>query len=212
MITAANVAWPDALYRRFGQAQVTGLICLAVVVTLVTQFRVRRYRALVFWPALITVSVAGTELANGLPDTLHLPYAVVALLYLVLLAGLLIWWRTREGTLSLREIDTRRREGCYWGASLLGFALGTAAVHAIHLNIAVWAGIVLCIVVAWKGLRLNGALVFWAAYVVTRPLGTSVQGLLAGLGQWPVTIGFAGVVLVLVGYLAVSRTDEPAPS
>ncbi len=215
MITAADVAWPDYLYQHLGQTLTSGLIGLALIVTLVVQFRVRRYRAWAFWPATIAVSVAGTELANGIYDTAHLAYGWIAVLYLVVLVALLAWWRAREGTLSLRRVDTARREGCYWAVALVAFALGTALGHAVLMPLVIWAAIVGCVAVGWRWLRLSPALAFWATFVLTRPLGTVVALTLTltltGLGRWPVSAGFGAAVIVLATWAARSRRDEPGP-
>lgn len=216
MITSADVVWPDYLYAHLGQVPVTGLIGLALVVTLTIQFRVRRYRALAFWPATVVVSVAGTEAANGIHDTSHLSYAWITLLYLAVLIALLAWWRIREGTLSPRSIDTRRREAFYWAVAFIAFAAGTALGHAVilrqPLGLGIWAGIIGCVAVAWKWLRLSPPLAFWACFVLTRPLGTSVALALTGLGRWTVSAAFGAAVIILVGWLAFSRRDELAHS
>lgn len=215
MITAADVAWPDYLYQHLGQTLTSGLIGLALIVTLVVQFRVRRYRAWAFWPATIVVSVAGTELANGLYDKAHLAYGWITVLYLVVLVALLAWWRARAGTLSLWRVDTARREGFYWAVALVAFALGTALGHAVLLpqaaGLVIWAAIVGCVAVGWRWLRLSPVLAFWGTYVLTRPLGTTVALALTGLGRWPVSAGFGAAVIVLATWAARSRRDEPGP-
>ncbi len=214
MISAADVVWPDYLYAHFGQVLVTGLIGLALIVTLTIQFRVRHYRASAFWPATVVVSVAGTEAANGIYDTTHLPYALITLLYLVVLIALLALWRVREGTLSLRHVDTRRREAFYWAVAFAAFAVGTALGHAVilrlPLGLAIWAGITGCVAIAWKWLRLSPVLAFWICYVLTRPLGTSAALASTGLGRWAVSAGFGAAVVLLVVWLAFSRRDELA--
>jgi uncharacterized membrane-anchored protein len=103
MIAGAGVEWPDYVYGHLGQMLTSGMICVALIVALAVQFRARRYYAWVFWSAIVVVSVAGTEAANGVHVKLGLSYLAVALLYLALLIALLIWWRARTGTLSLRS-------------------------------------------------------------------------------------------------------------
>jgi uncharacterized membrane-anchored protein len=129
MITGADVAWPDYVYQHLGQVLTSGMICVALIAALAVQFRARRYRAWVFWPAVVAVSVAGTEAANGPHVRPGLPYLAVALLYLGLLVAIVAWWRAREGTVSLREIDSVPREAFFWAASLAACALGTAIAH-----------------------------------------------------------------------------------
>jgi uncharacterized membrane-anchored protein len=219
MITGADVDWPDYLYRHCGQIPVTAGIVLALVAALIAQFRTGRYLPWVFWPTVIVVSVAGTELANGVYDELHLPYLTISIAYLIILGALLIWWRICEKTVSLRHIDTASRERFYWAASLIAFALGTAIAHTVStttLGLALWTVLIAGITIAWKWLRLNAAVAFWSGYVLTRPLGTSVALLLSnardqgglGLGQWPVSATFAIALAVVLACTPRATTPE----
>lgn len=224
MITGTDVYWPDYVYARLGQLVTSGAICVALIVALAAQFRTRCYRAWAFWPAVIAVSLAGTEAANGLHVKLGLPYLAVALAYLILLVALLAWWRAREGTLSLRSIDTASRESFFWAAALAACALGTAIAHlggggvpAGLPRVWLWAALTGCIAAAWWRFGLSPVLAFWSCFALTRPLGTSIATWLAagqsadglGLGQWPVTAGLAAGVLIAVAYLAIGGRDVP---
>jgi uncharacterized membrane-anchored protein len=226
MIVGADVAWPDYVYRHLGQVLASGMICVALIAALAAQFRARRYRAWVFWPAVVAISLAGTEATNGPHVRLGLPYLAVTLLYLVLIIALMGWWRAREGTLSLRGIDSAPREAFFWAASLVACALGTAIAHlsgelvpADLAGLWTWVALTGCIAVAWWRFGLGPVLAFWSCYVLTRPLGTSIALWLAaggstdgsGLGQWPVSAGLAAGVAIVVTYLAVSRRDALAP-
>ena len=108
VITAADVFWPDYLYRHLGQTLTSGLMAW-LWSSCCDQFRVRRYQAWAFWPAT-SRSASPHRLANGIYDLAHLGYAWITVLYLVVLVALLAWSRAREGTLSLRRIDTARRK------------------------------------------------------------------------------------------------------
>jgi uncharacterized membrane-anchored protein len=197
MIAGAGVAWPDYVYGHLGQVLASGMICMA-----------------------------GTEAANGVHVRLGLPYLAVALLYLALLIALLIWWRVRAGTLSLRMIDSVSREAFFWAAALAAYALGTALVHLSGVVVPAglaglwtWVALTGCIAVAWRWFGLGPVLAFWSCYVLTRPLGTSIALCLAagrraggpGLGPWPVSAGLAAGAAIMVTCLAVSRRDAMAP-
>jgi uncharacterized membrane-anchored protein len=226
MLAGAGVAWPDYVYQHLGQVVASGVICAALIAALAAQFRAQCYRAWFFWPAIAMISVAGTEAANGLHVKLGLPYFAVALLYLVLLIALLVWWRSREGTLSLRMIDSMPREAFFWAAALAAYALGTAIVHLSGVVVPgglaglwTWVAVTGCVAVAWRWFGLGPVLAFWSCYVLTRPLGTSIALRLAagrgegglGLGLWPVSAGLAVGVVIMVTYLAVSHSDALAP-
>ncbi|HEX3520312.1 MAG TPA: hypothetical protein VHT29_14860 [Solirubrobacteraceae bacterium] len=190
------------------------------------QFRTRRYRAPVYWFAVMMVAVFGTMAADGVHDGASIPYAVTTPLFAVLTGAIFYcWWRS-EGTLSIHTITTRRREQFYWAAVLATFALGTAAgdLTAISLNLGFFQSAVLFAVIiavpalAWWRASLNPIVAFWGAYVVTRPLGASFadgfsKSTHGGLGLGDATISLIAfaVFLALVAYVAIRRHDiQPA--
>ncbi len=134
-------------------------------------------------------------------------------------------WRQVEGTLSIRSIDTPRRELHYWAAVMATFALGTAAgdLTAATLGLGYPASALLFAVafavpgLGWRLLGWNPVASFWAAYVITRPLGASVADWLGksalgglGLGDGWVALAFTACIVVAVAYLAATRVDVPA--
>ena len=200
---------------------------LGFALALVWQFRAREYVAARYWSAVAMVAVFGTMVADGPHVVLGLPYPVSTLLYVVLVAACFLLWRRREGTLSIHSILTRRRETYYWITVLLTFALGTAAgdLTAIELNLGFFASAILFAVVIavpallWWKAGMNEVAAFWAAYVVTRPLGASfadwfgkehsLSGL--GFGDGTVTAVAAVAIVLLVGWVAMRRTDIQRP-
>ena len=202
---------------------------LGIVIALWLQFRTTRYVAPVYWFAVAMVAVFGTMAADGLHVALGLPYAATTLFWAVVV-GVLFWrWHRVEGTLSIHSIVTRRRETFYWLTVLATFALGTAAgdltAASLHLGYFV-SGLLFAVVIAipalaWWRLGLNATVAFWAAYVVTRPLGASFADWFAkpgsgkssgaahglGYGDGTVTLLLTLLIAALVAYLAVSRSD-----
>ena len=155
---------------------------LGFAVALWLQFRAPRYRAPIYWFAVAMVAVFGTMVADALHVGAGLPYTVSTPVYAVLLAIVFVLWRRSEGTLSIHSIVTRRRETYYWLTVLMTFALGTAAgdltaisLHLGYLPSAFLFAAVIAVpaLLRWRG-ALNEVAAFWAAYVVTRPLGASV--------------------------------------
>lgn len=145
------------------------------------QFAQRVYKAPYYWFAVMMVAVFGTMAADGIHDGAGLGYAVTTPMFAAITALIFyLWWR-KEGTLSIHSIVTRRRERFYWFAVLSTFALGTAAgdLTAYKLgwgffpSAALFGGIFLIPAVLWRLKLINPILAFWAAYVVTRPLGAS---------------------------------------
>jgi uncharacterized membrane-anchored protein len=161
--------------------------------------------------------------ADGLHVELGIPYQVSTTFYAVVLAVILVLWYRTEKTLSIHSINTRRREAFYWATILATFALGTAlgdlTASTLHLGY-LTSGIMFTLLFAIPGLAhwrlgLNSVAAFWTAYILTRPLGASyadwmgVPHNLSGLdlGRGPVAVGLTIPIILLVGYLAVSRID-----
>jgi len=190
------------------------------------QLRTREYRAPAYWFAVMMVAVFGTMAADGVHDGVSAPYPVTTTLYALLVAAVFVLWYRSEKTLSIHTITTRRRENYYWAAVLATFALGTAAgdltATTLHLGFLGSAGLFAAIIAvpafAWWRSALNPILTFWAAYVITRPLGASfadwfgkphsISGL--GLGDGTVSAVALVVFVALVAYVALTRRDVQA--
>ncbi len=198
----------------------------ALVGALVLQFRAERYVPALYWLVVVLVSVFGTLLTDILTDSLGVPLEASTVTFSVLLALTFAVWYAKEGTLSIHSIFTRRREAFYWSAILFTFALGTASgdlmAEKLGLGYLLTGLIVLGVIaatgLAWR-LGLDGVLGFWLAYILTRPLGASLGDYLSqaaengglGLGATLTSAVFLTAILVVVGYLAVSRRDVVAP-
>jgi len=201
-------------------AGAVGIFGLAVAMWL--QFRAPEYRAPVYWFAVMMVAVFGTMAADGIRDGAGISYSVTTPLFAAFVAATFFAWYRSEGTLSIHSITTRRREAFYWTAVLGTFALGTAAgdLTAYTLHLGFWTSAVLFAVVfalpaiGWWRLNLNPVIAFWAAYVVTRPLGASFADGLSkhaggglGLGDGTVSAVALVVFIALVAYVAVTKRD-----
>jgi uncharacterized membrane-anchored protein len=225
LTTAQGEATSDYLVHRINPYLAVAAGGLALLISLVLQFWVRRYRAWVYWLAVDMVAVFGTMVADALHIEFGVPYAVSSVLFAVILTVIFIVWYRTERTLSIHSINTPRREAFYWATVLATFALGTAVgdMTATTLGLGYFASGVLFTVaifipaVAHRWFRMNAIFAFWFAYVLTRPLGASYADWLGvshargGLdfGRGPVALGIGVVIVILVGYLAITRKDVP---
>ena len=201
-------------------AGAVGILGLAFALWL--QFRTPEYRAGTYWFAVMMVAVFGTMMADGIRDGAGISYSVTTPLFAAVVAVIFFCWYRSEGALSIHSINTRRREAFYWSAVLATFALGTAAgdLTAYSLNLGFWASAVLFAVVfaipaiGWWRFDLNPIVAFWAAYIVTRPLGASFadgfsKPTSGGLGWGDGTVSAIALVvfIALVAYVAVTKRD-----
>jgi uncharacterized membrane-anchored protein len=205
-------------------AAVVGIFGLWLALRL--QLRQTEYRAPYYWFTVMMVAILGTMGADAIHDGIGIGYDVTTPAFALVTAVAFTWWYRSEGTLSIHEIDTRRREKFYWFAVLATFALGTAAgdLTATQINIGFWwsavlfAGIITIPAIGWWRLHWNPIFCFWFAYIITRPLGASfadgfskphnITGL--NLGDGPVS-GVALIIFVaLVSWVTVTRRDVQA--
>ncbi|MBJ7004680.1 hypothetical protein ACFYMX_30040 [Streptomyces griseofuscus] len=213
----------DLLAKVLGPIPAVGLGGLAFVAALVLQFTVRRYVAWIYWTAIVMVSVFGTMAADVLHVGLGVPYTLSTPLFLIALAAVFALWYASERTLSIHTVRTRRRESFYWAAVLATFALGTAAgdltasIGLGYLGSAVLFAVAIAVpALAHRGRVLGAVTAFWAAYVITRPLGASLADWMAdpiargglGWGLGPVTLSWTVAIVAFVAFLAVSRRDS----
>ncbi|MFN3750649.1 MAG: hypothetical protein ACK4SR_04710 [Thiobacillus sp.] len=199
----------------------TSLVMAALfAVALAFQVRAQKLHQSLYWLVVVLVSVVGTLVTDNLVDHFGVP---LTLLTPVFAAALLVTfgvWYAQEKTLSMHHIDTPTREGWYWLAILLTFALGTAAgdlaaetLKLGYLNSTLmFAAAIALIAFAHYVFRLGAVAAFWIAYVLTRPLGASFGDWLAqpvangglGLGTTNTSLVFLAAILSLVAYLALA--------
>jgi uncharacterized membrane-anchored protein len=203
-------------------AVIGGFVVFAIAMAV--QLRADRYIPWIYWLAVAMVAVFGTMTADVLHVEFGVPYIASTIFFAVLLVAVFwSWWRVEE-TLSIHSITTTRRELFYWAAVLATFAMGTAlgdlAAYTLKLGF-FSAGIVFAVVFALPGasfyaFRLNAIAAFWAAYVMTRPLGASFadwtgKGRHAGglgIGDGPIAFVLAALIVASVVYLTVTRSDQ----
>jgi uncharacterized membrane-anchored protein len=190
---------------------------------LIVQFRCVRYTPAVYWLTVVLISIVGTLITDNLTDSYGVPLATTTVIFGCALLAIFGAWFASERTLSIHTIYTTRRQGFYWLAILVTFALGTAAGDLVAerfnlgygISAVIFAGLIAAVCLARFGFRANAILTFWIAYILTRPLGASLGDLFSqprdggglGLGTTVTSAIFLSVILVLVVFLAATRRD-----
>ena len=188
---------------------------------LLFQFRQKRYIPAPYWMAVVLISIVGTLVTDCLIDIFGVPLTTTTVLFTAALAATFAVWFAAEKTLSIHSIYSARREAFYWLAILFTFALGTAAgdLVAEHFELGyLTTGLLFCLIIAaftfgYYVLKLNAILMFWLAYIFTRPLGASFGDLLSqpveygGLGFGTVITSalFLAVIAAIVSYMSAKR-------
>ncbi|TBV75331.1 COG4705 family protein [Pseudoxanthomonas winnipegensis] len=174
--------------------------------TLLAQLRARGFHRGLYWVVILSTSTAGTAMSDFLDRTLGLGYLRGALLLVALLGGVLAAWYHSEGHLSVQRIASRRAEGFYWMAILvsntLGTALGDFLADSSGLGFAASAGLIAAVIaataLAYRFTSVSRVLLFWIAFVMTRPFGATFGDLLTKpVAHGGLELGTGGASLVL---------------
>jgi uncharacterized membrane-anchored protein len=189
------------------------------VVLLVVKLRLEGYHPVAYWAVFTSTAIAGTGLSDFLDRTLGLGYMVGSGILLGLLLAVLGLWYWRERSIQVENIIGPRAELWYWLAFLIANTLGTAAgdyvADDLGLGFAtsalIIAGLLALLAGAHYYTRASKLLLFWLAFVLTRPFGATFGDLLTkpssegGLDLG--TIG-ASLVFAIVLVIAVSRETQ----
>jgi len=173
---------------KLGYAVATLIFVVGFVVALAIQLRTRGYRPAPYWLVVIATTTVGTTTSDFIDRTLHMGYVLSSAMLLTLVILVLAAWRFVTGAVAADRISSRKDEVFYWLTILvsntLGTALGDFTADDTGLNLGFEGGAVLfaaliAVVAALHRFRLlSRVILFWAAYVLTRPLGATVGDLL----------------------------------
>jgi uncharacterized membrane-anchored protein len=192
------------------------------VVLLGTKLSMGRYTPLSYWLLFTSTAVAGTGISDFIDRTLGLGYAAGSAILLALLITSLAIWHRVEGSISVERISSARAEVFYWVAFLIANTLGTAAGDFLaddlrigFLASAGWlAGILLLTALVHFYTKRNGVLLFWVAFVLTRPFGATFGDLLTksqaqgGLGYGTVVASLFFATLLAVALVREDREER----
>ncbi|MGA0603189.1 hypothetical protein ACO2Q3_20950 [Caulobacter sp. KR2-114] len=206
-----------------GTALFLGLLAVLVVV----QIRARRFHPALYWATIVASTTAGTTMADFADRSLGIGYAGGASLLLTLVVISLAAWRWVEGTVSVDSVTTPRAEAFYWltitFSQTLGTALGDWMADDTGLGYlggaAVFAAAIALVAAAYFFTRVSRVPLFWAAFILTRPLGATVGDFLdkplndGGLAlSRPMASLVIGVVMVLLIMVLPQRAGGHAPA
>ncbi|OJU25073.1 MAG: hypothetical protein BGN91_11760 [Nitrobacter sp. 62-13] len=150
------------------------------------QIRARSFHPFLYWAVIVATTTAGTTMADFADRSLGVGYAGGSSILFVLLMMSLYVWHRFEGSISVDRVTTPRVEGFYWAAILFSQTLGTALGDWMADNtglgyeggaLVFGAGLAL-IAAAYFWTSISHTLLFWAAFILTRPLGATVGDLL----------------------------------
>ena len=180
----------DALSMTFNLGYATSsLIFIALfAVAAIAQVRANRFHPFLYWAVIVATTTAGTTMADFADRSLGIGYLGGSLILVALLALVLALWRFTLGTVSVQHIRSPGAESFYWATILFSNTLGTALGDYLadpkggglgyEGGALVFAGTLLIVALAYGFTRTSRTLLFWAAFILTRPLGATLGDML----------------------------------
>jgi uncharacterized membrane-anchored protein len=171
---------------KLGYAIGTAIFAVVFIGLVYAQVKAGKFHPALYWATIVGTTTLGTTIADFADRSLGLGYpGGVSIIAALLVISLLVWHRT-EGTVAVQSVDTPRAEWFYWCTILFSQTLGTAlgdwmagmdrgGLGLGYETSALVFGAGLAIVAAlyfWT--RISHTLLFWAAFVLTRPLGATL--------------------------------------
>jgi uncharacterized membrane-anchored protein len=150
--------------------------------TLWGQLSSNRYHPFWYWAVVVATTTVGTTTSDYLDRTLGLGYVKSSVMLFCLVIAVLLVWRTVSGTISVDKITSRTNEVFYWLTILVSNTLGTALGDftatttglGFERGALVFGALIAVVAAARYFTKIPGAVLFWAAYVLTRPLGATL--------------------------------------
>lgn len=182
------------------------------IATLIAQLSVKKYIPVLYWLVIIATSTAGTTMSDFMDRTLGLGYATGASILAIMLVSMLFVWYKSEGSLSVTDIKNFRPEMFYWITILISNTLGTALGDYLAddsgLGFSGGAFLIGSLILITALLhfftKISNVILFWIAFVLTRPFGATFGDLLTkSTDKGGLDLGTIGSSAVLFGILTL---------
>ena len=210
---------------KLGYLTSTVIFLLIFLLTVTIQLTSKSHHPFLFWTVIVTTSTAGTTLSDYMDRTLGLGYAKGTLILIALLITIISVWRFTFGNLNLTQIQTKKGEILYWLTVLISNTLGTASgdflvEHSGLSFLGSWlliSSILLLLLLSHFLTRVPQSLLFWIAFILTRPFGATFGDLLTKseeLGGFSFGRGEASLILLtaLISSILTSCRNKKTPT
>jgi uncharacterized membrane-anchored protein len=160
----------------------TGIFAVIFIAAVIVQISAKQFHPVIYWTTIVATTTVGTTLADFADRSLGVGYAGgTAILFSLLMASLFIWYRTM-GSVAVDTVSSPKSEMFYWGTIMfsqtLGTALGdwTADTAGIGYNggALLFGAMLALLAAAYYLTSISHTVLFWAAFILTRPLGAVV--------------------------------------
>jgi uncharacterized membrane-anchored protein len=160
----------------------TGIFSIIFVIAVIAQIKAKRFTPPLYWLTIIATTTVGTTLADYVDRSLGVGYlGGTTILVALLLLSIFIWHRAL-GTISISSIHSPKSEMFYWVTIMFSQTLGTAlgdwtadtAGLGYKGGMVIFCGLLALVIAAYFWTKVSHTLLYWVAFVLTRPLGAVV--------------------------------------
>ncbi|HRO64321.1 hypothetical protein [Thermomonas sp.] len=188
----------------------TGIFAAVFLFAVGLQIQARRFNPWLYWFAILASTTVGTTLADFADRSLGIGYSGGSAVLLVLLLGVLWAWKHALGTVAVSSVNTPRAEVFYWLTIMCSQTLGTAIGDWVADTrgfgyaggMLVFGGALALVAMLQLSGKLSSTLLFWAAFILTRPLGAVLGDFLdKPLTQGGLDLSRSAATLVLLAFI-----------
>jgi uncharacterized membrane-anchored protein len=168
-----------------GYAMSTIIFFVLFAVAVGAQIRARKFHAFLYWAVIVATTLTGTTMADFADRSLGIGYPGGSIILFALVIAVLTTWRLKMGSISVECITSPKVEAFYWATILFSNTLGTALGDWVadsgpgyEGGSLIFAGCIAVVALIYFFTKTSRAMLFWAAFVLTRPLGATLGDLL----------------------------------
>ena len=189
----------------------TGIFGVIFIVAVLVQIKSEKFHPFLYWLTIVATTTVGTTLADYCTRSLGIGYSGGSTILLICVIASLLIWRWATGSISIETVSTPKVEIFYWVTIMFSQTLGTALGDWVadtnemgYLGAAaIFVGLLLLTALIYYLTSFSRVILFWAAFILTRPLGATVGDFLdkpiaeGGLALSRYTASFALVVVIV---------------
>lgn len=164
----------------------TGIFLFIFILSVVVQIKSRKFHPIIYWATIIATTTLGTTIADYVDRSLGIGYLGGSILLLSLLFGSLLLWKRTLGSVAVDTVSSPKSEIFYWTTIMFSQTLGTALGDWVAntnglgygVSALIFGGSLVLIALAYYKIKISHVILFWSAFILTRPLGAVVGDLL----------------------------------
>jgi len=192
----------------------TGIFGVIFIIAVLAQIRAKKFHPFLYWLTIVATTTVGTTLADYCTRSLGIGYTGGSTILLICVIASLLIWRWSTGSISIETVSTPKVEIFYWVTIMFSQTLGTALGDWVadtnemgYLGAAaIFGGLLLLSALLYYFTGLSRVILFWAAFILTRPLGATLGDFLdkpiaeggLALSRYTASLALAVVIVALI--------------